>query len=87
MKAKMGLYNSYLGEGNFDLETLIGGLGSRWETKQYAINFTRVVTELTYTWMQFCISNGNITRNPKISGRLSARLAPVSITGTSSRKA
>jgi len=33
-EGKMGLYNSYLGEGNFDLERLIGGLGSRWETKQ-----------------------------------------------------
>ncbi|TET85054.1 MAG: MmgE/PrpD family protein [Desulfobacteraceae bacterium] len=33
-EGKMGLYNSYLGEGNFDLERLTQGLGSRWETRQ-----------------------------------------------------
>ena len=33
-EGKKGLYNSYFGEGNFDLEMLTQGLGSRWETKQ-----------------------------------------------------
>ncbi len=33
-EGKKGVYNSYLGEGNFDLERLKQGLGRRWETKQ-----------------------------------------------------
>ena len=33
-EGKMGLYNSCLGEGNFDLERLTQELGSRWETRQ-----------------------------------------------------
>ena len=33
-EGKKGVYNSYFGEGNFDLERLTQGLGRRWETKQ-----------------------------------------------------
>jgi len=33
-EGKMGLYSSYIGNGDFDLERLTQGLGSSWETRQ-----------------------------------------------------